>query len=322
MRRYLRDLLRTLDGAPPMHATRRAHRGQSLVEMTLIMPLLLVMLLGLIEIAWLANHFLILMDVSRSAARFGANGDPLDWATGEEHNLERMDCDTIEGGSYVDYPDNHVFLPMTDTSHLPPSFFDGADSPISYFDGVACAAVRNMTPLIFDTTQDDVVVSVFSFVSEDFGSGPEIHVAGRYPARQNECSNEPYDPFDVNHNGIYDDPPEDYFRMLGGTGEDTSASDNSENVRGFVLTGHHEVSDAPGCIGSEFSTAEIEALLNGSSGLENEHTPNNGLLLVEIFWHHRQLLQLRWFTAIGDNFELHVWSMYPVTAIEPTATPS
>jgi len=325
MRRYFRILLRTLDGAPPVNPSPRARRGQSLVEMTLVMPILLVMLLGLIEIAWLANHFLILMDVSRSAARYGATLDPLDWEIGDEHFLERMDCNEDTGGSYVDEPDNHVYLPVTDRSHLPSFFQEGIDykGSFGYYDGVACTAVANMRPLIFDTTKDDVVVSVFAFSSGDYNSdgNTEVRVTGRFPARQNECSNEPYDPFDVNDNGSYD-PFEDQVRMIGGAGgQDEYPDDSRENVRGYVLTGHHQVSDAPGCIGSEFSTQEIEDLLNGTSSLENTHTPNNALLLVEVFWHHRQLLQMRWFTAIGDNFELSVWSMYPVSAAEPTATP-
>ncbi len=320
MRRYLNKLLAILDGAPPpTDYGHTARRGQSLVELTLMMPILLIMFLGLVEIGWLANNFLILLDVTREAGRFGATNDPLEWPTGEEHNLERMDCNSVEGGSYVDL-EGKVFLPVTDTSHLPGVFVDGADSPIGYYDGVACGVVRNMAPLVFDTTQDDVVVSVFAYVVEDFGSGPVVRVTGRFPARQNECSNEPYDPFDVNRNNSYD-LREDQFRMYDGV-EELGPSDNDENIRGFVLTGHHQVSDAPGCIGSEFSTQEIEDLLNGASSLENEHSPNNGLLLVELFWHHRQLLGLRWFTAIGDNFEIHVWAMFPVTAAEPTATPS
>jgi hypothetical protein len=309
MRRYFRNLLRTLDGAPPANPSPRARRGQSLVEMTLIMPILLVMLLGLIEIAWLANHFLILMDVSRSAARYGATLDPLEWVDGDEHYFERMD----------------VYLPITDRSHLPAFFEEGVDyrGNFGFYDGVACTAIQNMRPLVFDTERDDVVVSVFAYASGDYNSdgNVEVRVTGRFPARQNECSNEPYDPFDVNDNGSYD-PFEDQVRMIGGVnGQDQYPGDNRENVRGYVLTGHHHVSDAAGCIGSEFSTQEIEDLLNGTSSLENTHTPNNSLLLVEVFWHHRQLLQLRWFTAIGDDFELNVWSMYPVSAAEPTATP-
>lgn len=320
MRRYLKKVLKILDGAPaPAQTASQRRRGQSLVELTLVMPLLILLLLGLMEIGWLASNFLVLLDVTRSAGRFGATNDPLQWATGEEHNLERMDCDTTDGGSFADV-DGQVFLPITDTSHLPGFFVDGADSPIGYYDGVACAVVKNMAPLVFDPTKDDVAVSVFAYVVQDFGSGAEVRITGRFPARQNECDNEPYDPFDANRNHSYD-MAEDQFRMYDGA-EETSPLDNDENVRGFVLTGHHQVDGVPGCIGSEFSTEEIETLLNGVSALENEHSPNNGLLVVEIFWHHRQLLQLRWFQIIGDNFEIHAWAMFPVTAVEPTATPS
>jgi hypothetical protein len=331
MGRYLKSLLQYLDGAPQSTPQRKHNlrRGQSLVELTLVMPILVVMFLGMIEVGWLANNFLLLLDVTRGAARFGATTDPLEWPTGEEHNLQRMDCNDIapgdpgdtngDGGGVVGI-DNSIYLPVTDRSHLPGEFVDGGDTTLGYYDGVACAVVQNMTPLSFDTTQDDVVVSVFSYHVGEYpaGSPPVVRVTGRFPARQNECSNETYDPFDANRNYSYD-PKEDQFRMYDGV-EELGPADNNENIRGFVLTGHHEVSDAAGCIGSEFSLQEVEDLLNGASALENQHSPNNGLLIVEIFWHHRQLLNLPWFTTIGNNFELHVWAMYPVTAAEPTAT--
>ncbi len=324
MRRYLKKLLAVLDGAPTAAAPNPGmRRGQSLVELTLVMPIMLITLLGMVEIGWLAANFQVMLDVTREAGRFGATNDPLLWPSGEEHNLERMDCNDFEGGSYVDL-EGRVYLPISDTSHLGGvgvSFVDGADSPIGYYDGVACAVVQNMVPLIFDPTKDDVVVSVFAYAVDDTdsdGTNDTVIVTGRFPARQNECSNEPYDPFDLNRNGAWDSR-EDEAGMYDGSVE-IGPGDNDENVRGYVLTGHHMVSDAPGCHGSEFSTQEIEDLLNGASDLENQHSPNNGLLLVELFWHHRQLLQLPWFTTIGDNFELHVWSMFPVTAAEPTAT--
>ncbi len=166
MRRVLKNLLKTLDGAPlPDPASGRSRRGQSLVELTLVMPILIIMLLGLIEIAWLANHFLILMDVSRSAARFGALSDPTLWDEGDERYLERMDCNDVDGGSYVD-ADNTLYLPITDYSHLPSGWFEpvGSESDIGYYDGVACAAVQDLAPLVFNTEKDDVVVSVFSFM--------------------------------------------------------------------------------------------------------------------------------------------------------------
>ncbi len=321
MRRVLKNLLKTLDGAPlPDPASGRSRRGQSLVELTLVMPILIIMLLGLIEIAWLANHFLILMDVTRSAARAGALLDPTEWQEGDERFLERMDCDRVTGGAFID-ADNQVYLPVQDYSHLPAAWFmptGGESSQMGFYDSVACRAVQDMSPLVFDTKKDDLVISVFSFLSQDlYNTGDvNIYVTGRLPAHQNECSNETYDPFDVNNNGLADATLEN-MDLIWDTG---GPFDNTENIRGYVLTGHHQVSDAPGCIGSEFSTEEIEAMLNGASSLENSNTPNNGLVVVEMFWHHRQLLGLRFFTIIGDDFELHVWSMYPVTAAEPTAT--
>ena len=320
MRRGVKKLLTILDGAPaPAEQPQPMRRAQSLVELTLVLPILMLMLLGLMEIGWLASNFLVLLDVTREAGRFGATSDPIRWPTGEERNIERMDCNEVEGGAYVDL--SETYLPVMDTSHLAGyHFVDGAESPIGYYDGVACTVVRNMPPLVFDPSKDDVVVSVFAYVVEDFGAGPQVRITGRFPARQNECSNEPFDPFDVNRNGSYD-PREDRYRMYDDV-EELSPADNDENVRGFVLTGHHQVSDAPGCLGSEFSTQEIEDLLNGASPLENQYSPNNGLLLVEVFWHHNQLLKMRWFQIIGDDFEVHAWAMFPVTAAEPTATPS
>ena len=62
MRGRLRRLLAVLDGTPT------GTRGQSLVELTLTLPILLVMLMGLTEIGWYANNYLTLLDVVREAS--------------------------------------------------------------------------------------------------------------------------------------------------------------------------------------------------------------------------------------------------------------
>ena len=51
-------------------------RGQSLVEFTLMLPILLIMLSGLVEFGFLLNSYLDVIDASREAARFAANDDP------------------------------------------------------------------------------------------------------------------------------------------------------------------------------------------------------------------------------------------------------
>jgi hypothetical protein len=81
MRKIIRTILRVLDGAPPPDTSKQ--RGQSLVEMAFITPLLIIMFLGIVEIGWYANHFLILLEVTRVGARSGTvlTGDlsPLAW---------------------------------------------------------------------------------------------------------------------------------------------------------------------------------------------------------------------------------------------------
>jgi len=49
-------------------------RGQSMVELALLFPVLLILLSGLIEFGFILNEYLSLMDAARNAARFAADG--------------------------------------------------------------------------------------------------------------------------------------------------------------------------------------------------------------------------------------------------------
>lgn len=53
-----------------------SRRGQSLVEFTIMLPILLIMLSGLVEFGFLLNHYLDVIDSARETARFGSNIDP------------------------------------------------------------------------------------------------------------------------------------------------------------------------------------------------------------------------------------------------------
>ena len=55
---------------------KRHPSGQSLVEFTILLPVLLMMLSGLIEFGFLLNAYLDLIDAAREAARFAANDNP------------------------------------------------------------------------------------------------------------------------------------------------------------------------------------------------------------------------------------------------------
>ena len=49
-------------------------KGQSLVELTLVLPILLLMLLGLMELGMLLRAYLVVVNANREAARFASRG--------------------------------------------------------------------------------------------------------------------------------------------------------------------------------------------------------------------------------------------------------
>jgi hypothetical protein len=90
MRHTLRKIVNVLDGKPT------GARGQSLVELAITAPLLVLMILSMVEVGFVANDYLILMDVVRGAARVAVNLDPTAWDDEQTRNQQRLDCDTIQ----------------------------------------------------------------------------------------------------------------------------------------------------------------------------------------------------------------------------------
>ncbi len=312
MRARLRRIIAVLDGTPT------GMRGQSLVELTLTLPILLVMLLGLAEIGWYANNYMTLLDVVREAGRYGATRDPMTWADGEELKYQRMDCEDPPLVTNFDKRpfENQTTWPGPDLSAW--GYSIGDERPIGYYDGVACSVIANMAPLEFNDQTDDIAVSVFSYVVLNRGlTSAKVRIVGRYPARANECEgDDQWDPFDWNCDG-----------MGNGIDEDSSRFDATwDNIRGYVFRGNHRM-DFPGasqqCLGSEFSTIEVERELDFTGDLDRQRkiteAANYGLVLVEIFWQHHQLFGLPWFSMgpLAQGQTIHVWAFFPVSAAEP-----
>jgi hypothetical protein len=59
----------------PTGARSKRERGQSMVEMALTLPILLLILAGTLEVGWYFNTYLTLVDATREAARYAADGD-------------------------------------------------------------------------------------------------------------------------------------------------------------------------------------------------------------------------------------------------------
>ena len=66
----------------PLLRSLRARRGQSLVEFTVMLPVLLIMISGVIEIGFMLNYYLDLIDAAREATRWAASDDPVHDAAG------------------------------------------------------------------------------------------------------------------------------------------------------------------------------------------------------------------------------------------------
>ena len=113
-------------------------RGQSLVEFTILLPLLLLMISGLIEFGFMLNYYLDLIDAAREAARWGAGDDP-------------VHCDPTNPAPCVPAsPPN----PWTDyNSH----FYDRVCAVAN--DSIDIGSGGQIT---LDSTADDITVSAFS----------------------------------------------------------------------------------------------------------------------------------------------------------------
>lgn len=317
MTNHWRRVLAILDGTPT------GMRGQSLAELSLTLPIFLIMLVGLVEIGWFANNYLILTDVVRAAGRYGSTQDYSLWKEGDEKYFHRLDCDiTGEFAGPQDGANTFNLLPL-ETKTNPPTmpagdFSVGVETTeLGFYDGVACTAVANMAPLVFDEEKDDIVISVISYtVVRNCGSGICIRLAGRYPAGRNECPSDGYDPFDIDKDGVID------------SFEETGKFDPSSNerYRGYTLRANLVPTKDTACIGSEFDVEWLEEQLNKTllkdddstaTNVEAQFFPSYGMVLVEIQWNSHQLLSLPFFTWVANPIRIHAWGMFPLSSAEP-----
>ena len=100
-------------------------RGQSMIELALTFPILLLVLAGAVEIGMYYNTYMTLVDATREAARFASDQD-------------------YQNG---------------DTNNQCPA--PGVTSTLDFYKQAACLVIENMQRNItFDPTRDDIVVSV------------------------------------------------------------------------------------------------------------------------------------------------------------------
>ena len=70
-------------------------KGQSLAEFALLVPVLLILLVGIVEIGWGLNSYLTVVDGARDGARLGSKGSATD---GEIRALVVRETERLDGG--------------------------------------------------------------------------------------------------------------------------------------------------------------------------------------------------------------------------------
>ncbi len=215
MRHFLRKLLRILDGAPTQSPpSKYRQRGQSLLEMAFITPLLALLVAGAVEVGWYANHFLTLLEVTRVGARAGTflqdDFHPRFW------NREASVIPWIQT--------THMGEPMATAESNNYRNCGTVGQFPGFYNFIACTMVNSMDPLILDNANniDDIVISVFGTQkinnvdlatvnpitdpelykrTIDFDNPPggapaitrymdghQVIVVSRFPANANECN--------------------------------------------------------------------------------------------------------------------------------------
>lgn len=210
MRRLLKKILDVLDGAPI--ARGKSTQGQSVVEMVIVLPILLILIFGMIEIGWFAQNYLNLLEAAKVGARRGpfltTENSPLYWDEGESASGPRSWAPYLPGSLGIfdeTEPEkdrrwiSRGLDPINGCSGIPEEEF-------GFYNIISCTVRDALDPLtIRDNDFDDIVISAFAVQrvrvgtdinpnaspfnsTETYDTGSQVVVVGRYPVPANECA--------------------------------------------------------------------------------------------------------------------------------------
>jgi len=243
-------------------------RGQSFVELALTIPVLLLLVAGMVEVVFVFNDYLQLLDGARDGARYISDFNP--------------------------YP--------SDTTS---AIYDGdknCTTTQNFFRTTACKAKSGIAPLTLksptasrvgsggvcvnpSTQQDDIVVSVFGVLNQ----GGTVTVK-RYD------------------NNLIDTSSGSPIGKL--VLDNASSTDGTDSGWSFSKD-----QNGSGGMCSKFTIGQVQALLLTTA-------PSTGMVLVEVFYRHYQILHLPVFSSVIPNpIGLYTYAFFPLVAAEPTATP-
>jgi hypothetical protein len=228
------------------------NKGQSFVELALVLPLLLFLLIAFVEVGAVIYNYLSLLDVAREAARFAADRDP----------------EVLNG----------------DMSNYPISACE--DDALHYYLDTACVVIGTNfnQDITLDPATDDIAISIFTIDNNV--------VVDRKPNPGNVWS-------------LYSD---NWTKHCDGTFK--------SNTPFF-----------PQLIGDPWVVLATPTLGAGTpapgAGTAYPSGPTDkGMVLVEIYFCHEQLLNLPLLSDLLPNpIPLHAYAVMPAPQAAPTPTP-
>jgi hypothetical protein len=247
---------------------RGKNKGQSLVELSLVLPLLLFLLIAFVEVGAMIYNYLSLLDVVREAARWAADQDP-EIMNGDMSNLPTSPCD------------------------------DGATH---FFYDTACVVISSdfNKDIALNPATDDVAISVFTIDNNK--------VVDRKP---------PPPAPDVD--GVWSLYSENWTKNCDGTLRSTTPF--------FPQTEGPPPDDwvsftTPTSDGTATTIPTVPLGTDTPSGIIYGGPTDKGMVLVEIYYCHHQLLNLPIISdLIPDPIPLHVYTVMPAPRAAPTPTP-
>lgn len=304
-------------------------RGQSFVELALILPILLVMLLGLVEVAIFVGRYLDVLDLTREAARFASQKDPFTTIPNDPRSYPNyFDCNTSKSNLPVQfffyYHTACIFSPPSDQESSEEGVcwsrrFDHDNNPSTEIHDPFC---NGLNPYItLDLTTDDVVISVYT-VNEDntlyYPNDPNIPLSKVGQSMSHPQPDEYGGNMFLSGDAVIDlDGKPTYFWALSNHDWDTAHNDNwKKDCQGNV------VRQRP-----HYTTASVQQIINSSGVLNAQGTPvpapgTKGYVAVELFYCYKQALNVPLFNVIVPNpVMIHAYTIMPLPEAQPTATP-
>lgn len=262
-------------------------RGQSFLELALVLPILLLMLLGVIEVAIYIGHYLDALDLTREAARFASIRDPF-------ADTER-DHDCFDSNYFDFYWDTSCIFSPPEPAECPPAKainLSAVDQKLWWCNGLN-------KYLDFDPATDDIVISLYTV--DGSGAISQTHPVGSESLTDAGGLTSYYWALS-NHidNGTY-------------TAVDNWKKDCEGNVDNTKLPFY-----------TRTSTAQMMHLNPGDYPGSVTVTPApgaKGFAAVEIYYCHKQALGLPVFTLFVPNpMMIHAYTIMPLPAAAPTPT--